>query len=183
MDGNIEQGSTSLGGLLLHHLLELLELLHLLHLLHLEEFHWVHTGGKAVGDLAGWDLSAGDLGLGLHVLAGFGADDAELLHELDDGSLHFAENSHDLRVGHDDIVTDVLHEVLFFQTVLLVDKVVEGESEQHGDELEVFGGALETGEEVLEEGNLVVQLVDLVLQDLLGLFERGFFLGSQRFPA
>lgn len=161
----------------MHHLLELLELLHLLHL---QQLHGVHSGWETVGRLG--NLSSGNLGLGLHVLAGFGADDAEFLHELDDGGFHFSEDCHDFGVRHDDVVADVLHEVFFFEAVFFVDEVVEGEGEQHGDELEIFGCAFKAGEEILEEGDLVVEFADLVFQDFFCLFQGGLFLGGQGFP-
>jgi hypothetical protein len=154
---NIEQGSISFGLLLLHHLLELLELLHLLHL---QQLHRVHSRWEAVGNLG--KLSSGDLSLCLHVLTGFGTDDAKFLHEFDDRSLHFSENGHDFGVSHDDVVSDVLHEVFLLKAIFFEDEVVEREGEQHGDELEIFRSAFETGEEILEESDFVVQFADLV---------------------
>lgn len=121
--------------LLLHQLLELLELLHL------KELHWVDSRWEAVGVLR--ELSNWHLGLCLHHVACFRCDDAEFLHEADDGELHIAEDLHDFGVGHDHVVAHVFHEVLFLVAELFVDEVVQGQCQEHWDQLEIFRGALE----------------------------------------
>lgn len=159
--------------LLLHQLLELLELLHL------EELHGVDSRWKAVGVLR--ELSDWHLGLRLHHVSSFWCDDAEFLHESDDGEFHVAEDLHDLGVGHDHVIAHVFHEVLLLVAELFVDEVVEGQCQEHWDQLEVFWGALETGEEILEEGNLGLEFIDLVCEDFLCDVERGFLFRDERF--
>lgn len=122
--------------LLLHQLLELLELLHL------KKLHWVDSRRKAVRILR--KLSDWHLRLRLHHVSCLRCDDAEFLHETDDSELHIAEDLHDLGVGHDHVIAHVFHEVLLLVAELFVDKIVQGQGQEHRDQLKVFRCALQS---------------------------------------
>lgn len=65
----------------------------------------------------------------------------------------------------------MLHQIFFFEGVLLENHVVEGQSQDHWDHLEVFLGLFEAREELLEVLHFRAQKTHLVLQDILGTVE------------
>jgi hypothetical protein len=75
-------------------------------------------------------------------------------------------------------VGDFLHDVLFLEFVLLEDHVVEGEGQDHGDELQVLLGLLKTAEERLEVVYFGFEEGDLVVEDFLCTVEADCVLGG-----
>lgn len=65
----------------------------------------------------------------------------------------------------------MLHQIFFLEGVLHENHVVEGQSQDHRDHLEVLLGLFETREELLEVLHFRAQKSHLVLQDILGPVE------------
>lgn len=140
--------------------------MHLLHLEHLHRVHSLHHAGNLLGKL----LALGSLGGSLlKKLTDLLGDDADVLHQLDYSDFHLAEYFAQFGFLCDYLLTDVLHEVLLFVTVLLEHHVVQNQGQKHRNGLDGFLSLLESIQNFL---NLVLFLAEH------GSLETDNFLGN-----
>ena len=73
-----------------------------------------------------------------HHVAGFRTNNLQLFHKFNDGKFHISKDASNFKVGHNDCIVDILHEIFLLECVFIEDDIVQGQSEKHGDELIVL---------------------------------------------